>query len=304
MRTWVTRNNAAQIGYVENLGRECPCEASDALAAMGATLAIRRLDQFLHPRAWNTFNRNDTRSFQMQTPEHEYAAHFRILPEHVEPSWLRSLKLIHICTSGARCSQWVTGYQERMVQEGVPTSAMPDFVWEPSPNSCIASEWDNFVMALDCVAVVSPNHEELASLLGIPFQDSDAIDLSGLVEHIAPLTLQAHFIIRCGARGCIVVPRRSNAQSPLVSTRVEAFWKHATEVVDVTGAGNSFMGGLMVGLYQTGGDLHAAAEYGSVSASFVVQQFGPPIFSEVDGEEKWNGDTAARRLKETIKRRL
>jgi ribokinase len=44
-------------------------------------------------------------------------------------------------------------------------------------------------------------------------------------------------------------------------------------IVDVTGAGNAYCGGFLVGLAETG-DLGQAGRYGAVSASFALEQFG------------------------------
>ena len=52
-----------------------------------------------------------------------------------------------------------------------------------------------------------------------------------------------------------------------VATHVPAF---PASAVDPTGAGDSFCGGFLVGLVETG-DLTQAALYGTVAASFVVE---------------------------------
>ena len=56
----------------------------------------------------------------------------------------------------------------------------------------------------------------------------------------------------------------------------------------------------MVGLKESGGDILESVLYGSVAASFVVQQFGPPIrsYTVIDcrDEEQWNGDFVRERL--------
>ena len=44
-------------------------------------------------------------------------------------------------------------------------------------------------------------------------------------------------------------------------------------IVDVTGAGNSYCGGFLVGLAQTG-DPRLAGLYGSISAAITLEQFG------------------------------
>ncbi|MBO34086.1 MAG: hypothetical protein CMM74_14115 [Rhodospirillaceae bacterium] len=49
----------------------------------------------------------------------------------------------------------------------------------------------------------------------------------------------------------------------------------STDVIDPTGAGDAFCRGFQVGLSETGDPVEAAL-YGAVSASFVIEQFGPP----------------------------
>lgn len=73
-------------------------------------------------------------------------------------------------------------------------------------------------------------------------------------------------IIRAGARGACCTRREWSD-----CRWVPAFHAGAG-VVDVTGAGNSFLGGAVVGLERTG-DVLAAARYGAVSASFTIEQW-------------------------------
>jgi len=107
--------------------------------------------------------------------------------------------------------------------------------------------------------------------------------------------------------GCVII--RSGAMGAYVITRAEggrwidAFWADNTEkIVDVTGAGNSFLGGLAAGLLLAGGDVYEAALYGSVSAAFTIEQEGLPnlLLTTVGGDlaEEWNGDSPRRRLEE------
>lgn len=71
-------------------------------------------------------------------------------------------------------------------------------------------------------------------------------------------------------------------------------------------AGNSFLGGYVAGLSLTN-DPYEALLYGTVSSSFVVEQFGLPLLMDctdpLTGEEIWNADIPSRRLKE-LKQRL
>lgn len=75
------------------------------------------------------------------------------------------------------------------------------------------------------------------------------------------------------------------------------------KVVDPTGGGNGFLGGMSVGLARGKGVVEAAA-WGSVAASFMIEQVGVPVLSfseesgedERKGEELWNGESVEGRL--------
>jgi sugar/nucleoside kinase (ribokinase family) len=72
-------------------------------------------------------------------------------------------------------------------------------------------------------------------------------------------------VIKMGDRGALVYERDSNRR-----THVPPY---PARVVDVTGAGDSFCGGFMVGLATTGDPIRAAL-YGTVSASFAIEGYG------------------------------
>lgn len=70
----------------------------------------------------------------------------------------------------------------------------------------------------------------------------------------------------------------------------------AGRVVDPTGGGNTFLGGLGVALAR-GKTMEEAACWGSIAASFAIEQVGvPELGSDDDGEETWNGDRVQDRL--------
>jgi len=82
---------------------------------------------------------------------------------------------------------------------------------------------------------------------------------------------------------------------------IEAYWRTGERVVDVTGAGNSFLGGLAAGLALTNGDVVEAARYGTISASYTVEQLGLPQITRASSDvksEEWNGDSPWGRLQE------
>ncbi|KAF2969531.1 hypothetical protein GQX73_g4068 [Xylaria multiplex] len=70
------------------------------------------------------------------------------------------------------------------------------------------------------------------------------------------------------------------------------------KVVDPTGGGNTFLGGLAVALAR-GKGLEEAAAWGSVAASFAIEQVGVPTLGYDDeGRETWNGVRVDERFEE------
>jgi sugar/nucleoside kinase (ribokinase family) len=147
---------------------------------------------------------------------------------------------------------------------------------------------------------LSPNAEEALSLLSLPL-----VPTKELVEQAANKFLDIG--VGEGGVGCVII--RSGAMGAYVATRakggqwIDAFWVDRPEkVVDVTGAGNSFLGGLAAGLLLAKGDVYEAMYYATVSAGFTIEQQGLPNLSSKtlagDLVEEWNGDSAERRLEE------
>lgn len=76
----------------------------------------------------------------------------------------------------------------------------------------------------------------------------------------------------------IVALRQGKAGSLIYERESDRFWSvpaAKAQVVDVTGAGNAYCGGLLLGWMETGDVLQAAA-HASVSAAFAIEQVGPP----------------------------
>ncbi|OAA69071.1 MAK32-like protein [Cordyceps fumosorosea ARSEF 2679] len=85
---------------------------------------------------------------------------------------------------------------------------------------------------------------------------------------------------------------------PGVQRWIPAYHQDAANVVDPTGGGNTFLGGLAVALAREE-DVETAAVWGTVAASFAIEQVGPPTIGKSDdAEETWNGVNPLVRLHE------
>ncbi|CAN8102973.1 unnamed protein product [Discula destructiva] len=83
-----------------------------------------------------------------------------------------------------------------------------------------------------------------------------------------------------------------------------AYWtrEQAENVIDPTGGGNTFLGGMAVALAR-GKCMEEAASWGSVAASFAIEQVGvPALGSNAKGEETWNGVRVEDRLSDFYER--
>lgn len=89
---------------------------------------------------------------------------------------------------------------------------------------------------------------------------------------------------------------------PGIEKWIPAYHTDSAKVVDPTGGGNTFLGGLAIALARHE-DLETAAAWGSIAASFAIEQVGVPSLSQdEDGKEFWNGQNPHDRLDDYKKR--
>ncbi|OCF35948.1 pfkB family carbohydrate kinase superfamily protein [Kwoniella heveanensis CBS 569] len=182
----------------------------------------------------------------------------------------------------------------------------PKIVFEPTPPSCHPGQREWLEKIIPDIYVLSPNHEELFSFYGIPKISFSDPELRPTVERLIHHVLHnigiwkdgtGIVVVRCGRLGaCIGTVEGGLKWCP-------AYFEGEQEhrVRDVTGAGNSFLGGFVAGL-SVSDNPYEALLYATISASFVVEQFGLPTLTSDDGEERWNDDSPKRRLEDLRQR--
>ncbi len=148
-------------------------------------------------------------------------------------------------------------------------------LWEPLVRYCLPenrSEIKNLMSSVDVVVLSLPESQRLTEL-----EDPREIVKQFLADGAKTVAL------RMGMRGSLVADANGEIHHiPIYPVE---------EVVDVTGAGNAYYGGFLVGLEKTG-DILQAGLYGTVSASLVVENMGALI--PLEGLK----DEAERRLEE------
>jgi sugar/nucleoside kinase (ribokinase family) len=191
----------------------------------------------------------------------------------------------------------------------------PLIIWEPAPPSCKPPNLQTCLEAAALVDILSPNHLELAAFFAEPVlsspsasefiaSTSEVEDHKNKIEELTSKFLEngigrngnGIILVRAGEHGCLV---RSRTLAP---RWIPPFYgseprRQPASVVDPTGAGNAFLGAFAVGYLKTGSVVEAAC-YGSVGASFALEQVGMPEKSDEGGEELWNGVSVCLRLEE------
>lgn len=245
--------------------------------------------------------------------------------QNVLPSEHLNSKTYHLICSPRRCIELVQGILEKrkaLELDGkfLPgTMERPIFVWEPVPDLCVPSELLNCMEALKFVNVISPNLDEFTALCGVEIdldQDSGHQILRSKCEELLTLGFGCKpgaVVVRLGERGCYCAQsarhtsfpafygfssKSDNTQIEEVQHRSEKRKFESGKVVDPTGGGNAFLGGFCIGLMTEPHagrltDFEVACMYGSVAASFAIEQVGMPklSYSERDGRELWNGES-------------
>jgi ribokinase len=115
---------------------------------------------------------------------------------------------------------------------------------------------------LSQVDVFLPSDTEVRSLFG------DDVEIAAAARRLA-LWGPEIVIVKCGAAGILIHEKAANK-----STRSRPWHELGDKrIVDVTGAGDSFCGGFLVGLANSG-DCYYAARQGLVSSSLVIEGYG------------------------------
>ena len=257
------------------------------------------------------------------------------------PELYLTARTYHLICTPARCIEVVKellAKREELVASIPSLNEKPIFVWEPMEHSCRPSERISFYEALKHVDVFSPNHDEMQALFAdLPNANLKDLGQGGAVIdphtfEVSPfglyLRLKANgfgdktcaLVLRQGEKGCTVcsanrlfrVPAYHRAFTDLPPEERDRW---VNKVIDVTGGGNAFLGGFCIGLGVMSrwrekdpslnlSNFEGAAFYGTVAASFAIEQIGMPkvTYRDSDGAELWNGDLPSDRMSAMLSR--
>ncbi|KAI4257700.1 MAG: hypothetical protein LQ352_001540 [Teloschistes flavicans] len=299
---------SSKVGWVVHQGHDFPPKIKDRIRSWNTDCLFVQTPERPTTRAYNRYEAGGYRSFHYSNEK------VRINEDSLTAAQLTS-KTYHLLCSPDRCIDLVQGISNRRKDlardprsdEQVIKALMEDpvFVWEPMPDLCKPSELQKCLDALEYVDVMSPNLDEFCSLLGISI-DLDVPSGWDLMRQKCKELLgsvvggsKIAVVVRLGAKGCYVTQCGRDLHLPAYH---EQDTKH--RIADPTGGGNTFLGGFCIGFVQSPDANRAdrfeeAALYGTVAASFAIEQVGVPVLTHsATGEESWNNVTVKQRLDE------
>ncbi len=248
-----------RAGILATIGQGLPEESANRLQQHLDTRGLVTLE-IPQIRAWQLFEENGTRRelyrVKETTPFIRGAQ-----PEHL-PHIYAGSKGFYLLQGTEEMRAW------RQAVHGL-------VLWEPLQQIMTAENATQIRAVLgDCqIDVVSPNLVEAQAVYG-------ELPPAELVN--AMLADGAHYVaLRMGEAGSIVADQKGNHYhiNPAPTN----------SIVDQTGAGNSYCGGLLAGLVQ-GKTLHEAGKMAAIAASFCLEQIGaidPAVVSLTDRNQRY-----------------
>jgi sugar/nucleoside kinase (ribokinase family) len=222
------------------------------------------------PRAWQLFEEDGQRTQIFRVPHEAWHAQLVLPPS---PQTIPAgLKAAHFIGRG-------DVHEEEMIlalrEAGVCLSSEPIIDETMTP-----AERTSLLRCLAHFEIFAPSTAELPILVGQQPVEEQLRALAALGPRVVTL--------RQGAAGSIVYERE-----------LDRFWRvpaAEASVVDVTGAGNAYCGGFLVGWLESS-DARRAAAMAAVSAAITIEQIGPPL---IDDQVMASAQLRAQRVLEHI----
>lgn len=248
MRLWNGR-----LGYAATIGQDLAPHHYQSLQQFGvdcAGLVVR--EGYATARAWQIFEANGLRIEVFRTSLDSFLTH--MVREIDLPAHYRQAKGIHLIWGGLPAlADLIHSLRRTNPAITLAVELTPQQEKEPA---------DHFKLVLPHVSLFSPNLDEATAVTGLT-NPNDIADL---------------FL----AWGAPIVAIRMGAEGSLIKTQKGEQWQLTavppTHLIDVTGAGNSYLGGFLTGLGDGLSPFEASLR-AAVSASFALEQVGTPAWS-------------------------
>lgn len=234
----------AEVGIVARLGRDYPPARLTEIEARGISLGLHEVD-FPTLHDWTLYEANGARQFinHLNSGTNEQAT---IRPDEIHPEYL-SGRAYHIASMPTPQQAALVA---KLKQPGRLISLDPHENWIVGREAAIEAmlaEVDFFL----------PSEVEAVKLFGSDNPEAAARAFAQYGPEVV--------VIKLGAEGSLVYHAPSNK-----AIRVPIY---PAQVRDPTGAGDAYCGGFLAGYLLTNNPV-SAAQYGTVSASYVVEAIG------------------------------
>ncbi|HBH13804.1 MAG TPA: hypothetical protein DDX29_11955 [Clostridiales bacterium] len=241
------------LGLIANIGLDFEKDFLILLKELGLDISMLHKGQEKTTRAWQIFQPDEERIEIFRDKNN--LVHQISLSEINIPNTYKNAKGYHFHFSGTL---------EKVLENlHIIHCFHPDIkiVMEPTVSE-IGWGKIEFSKILPLVDVFSPNLIEGQEITGNKIPEKIVVDLVNWGANCVAL--------RMGEQGSLLLSKGHEfAWIPPVSAKI----------VDVTGAGNAYLGGMLVGLCE-GDNFIDAALKGAVSASFAIEQFGVRLFDQ------------------------
>jgi sugar/nucleoside kinase (ribokinase family) len=233
-----------RAGLLALVGNDLPAEIWERLQRDLDTRGIVHAD-FKQLRGWQIFEWDGTRNeiFRVNVIEP-----YMYMPEPTE-----ELRVAFQDVEGV-CIQRTAGYLEAW-RNTYPNATL---FWEPMRQSMVAGDYDDFLTGLQYADIVSPNLLEAQIVYKI--EDEVEILRRMLADGVKVAAL------RMGEKGSLVAQQGHGTAYHIPAVSMG-------EIIDQTGAGNTYCAAFLVGWCRSH-DLVTAGCYGSVAASFCLEYVG------------------------------
>jgi hypothetical protein len=244
-------------GITAVIGQDLPHEAREKLERYLDTMGLCELN-VPQMRAWQIFETDGTRR-ELYRVEHIAPFIAGAHPKHLPTAYEAAGEGFYLLQDFDGIRAW------RKKLTGL-------VLWEPLQLIMIHTNRDQLGTVLrECtIDVISPNLVEAQAIYG---------DLSP--EDLIQTLFEdgAHIVaLRMGARGSIIASKTAGELHYIPAIPIKM-------IIDQTGAGNTYCGGLLWGLIE-GKQLREAGAAGSVSASFCLEQIGVIDPAQVNAAER------------------
>jgi sugar/nucleoside kinase (ribokinase family)/fructoselysine-6-P-deglycase FrlB-like protein len=259
------------VGIVTRRGDDLPEEALDELRSLG--IALDGVVPVDGPtiRNWVIYETDGSRHWLYRTPADRYRE-VAIRASDLPAEWSES-RVVHVASMSIEAAEAVVGELRR---RGSPAKVILD-----THEDYTGSVRDRLLALAAAVDVFAPSRDELADLLGYDDPERALRELR--------MTIRGAIVVKLGADGCLIADGQLTEHVPAVNA----------SVVDVTGAGDAFCGGLAAGL-AAGLRVTDAVRRGAESAARAISVVGSISLAALIREGGRRGIEVMRRDIDTI----